>query len=339
MLPAEPLLQVWLEFAVCIVVIAVAGLRLIRYGDRIAALTGLSRSWVGLVLVATVTSLPELVTGLSAVALAGAPDIAVGDALGSCVFNLAILAVADVAHRRGPLYAQASSSHMLAAGLGVSLCAAVALALMLSREGAVPVIGHISLASVLLLILYAGSMRLLFVAEQRSEAHAAVTPEPGTMTLKQALMGYSMASVVIVAMGIWLPHLGVEIARMMGWSSSFVGTLFVAMATSLPELATTWGAIRIGAVDLAFGNLLGSNLFDVLILVLDDVAYTPGPIWAVVAPVHAVSAVTAALMSAVVVVALASRPAQRVWRLASWVSIALLALYLFNATVQYLHGH
>lgn len=337
MLPAEPLLQVWLEFAVCIVVIAVAGLRLIRYGERIAALTGLSRSWVGLVLVATVTSLPEMVTGLSAVVLAAAPDIAVGDALGSCVFNLAILAVADVLHRRGPLYAQASSSHMLAAGLGVSLCAAVALALMLSREGAVPVIGHISLASVLLLILYAGSMRLLFVAEQRSGADC-VTPEPGTMTLKQALMGYSMASVVIVAMGIWLPHLGVQIARAMGWSSSFVGTLFVAMATSLPELATTWGAIRIGAVDLAFGNLLGSNLFDVLILVLDDVAYAPGPIWAVVAPVHAVSAVTAALMSAAVIVALASRPMQRVWRMASWVSIALLALYLFNAAVQYLHG-
>ena len=75
------------------------------------------------------------------------------------------------------------------------------------------------------------------------------------------------------------------------------------------------------------------------ILVLDDVAYTPGPIWSAVAPVHAVSAVMASLMSAVVIVALASRPAQRVWHLASWVSMALLALYLFNAVVQYLHGH
>ena len=54
---------------------------------------------------------------------------------------------------------------------------------------------------------------------------------------------------------------------------------------------------------------------------------------------HAVSAVMASLMSAAVIVALASRPAQRVWHLASWVSMALLALYLFNAVVQYLHGH
>lgn len=78
-------------------------MRLSRYGDAIATLTGLSRNWVGLILLATVTSLPELVTGLSAVTVAAAPDIAVGDALGSCVFNLAILAMIDVSYRQGAI--------------------------------------------------------------------------------------------------------------------------------------------------------------------------------------------------------------------------------------------
>lgn len=67
-------------------------------------------------------------------------------------------------------------------------------------------------------------------------------------------MGYALDSSVIVGSGIWLPPLGVERARIMGWSNSFVGTLFVAMATSVPELATTIAALRIGAVEVAIGR-------------------------------------------------------------------------------------
>lgn len=142
---------------------------------------------------------------------------------------------------------------------------------------------------------------------------------------------------VIVGAGIWLPLIGVELATVMDWSNSFVGTLFVAFATSVPELATTWGAVRIGAIDMAIGNLLGSNLFDVLILAIDDFAL-PGPIYADVSPAHAVSAITACLMSGAVIVALAYRPVSRVWHTASWASLALLALYLINAAIQFLHG-
>lgn len=83
----------WLQFLVCLVVIGIAGYRLCRFGDAIAEKSGLSRSWVGLALIATVTSLPELATGLSAVTIAGVPDIAVGDVLGSCVFTPMLPAV------------------------------------------------------------------------------------------------------------------------------------------------------------------------------------------------------------------------------------------------------
>jgi len=112
----------------------------------------------------------------------------------------------------------------------------------------------------------------------------------------------------------------------------------VAFATSVPELAPTWGAIRIGAIDMAIGNPLGSNLFDVLILTIDDFAYQQGPFFAHVSPVHAVSAISAGLMSGAVIVALVYRPVSRVWHIASWASISLLALYLLNAEIQFLHG-
>jgi cation:H+ antiporter len=332
----KPLYLIWLQFFLCAGLIGVAGFRLSKYGDAIAAHTGLSRNWIGLILLATVTSLPELVTGLSAVTLAAAPDIAVGDVLGSCVFNLGILAIVDVVYRKGSIYAQAGSGHIVSAGFGVVLLAGVALALLLSMLGMMPVVGHVSFASLVILGAYLVAMRTLYLAEQRNTNTLAA--ERPSISLKAALMGYGLASGVIVGAGIWLPMIGVELARVMGWSNSFVGTLFVAFATSVPEMATTLGAIRIGAIDMAIGNLLGSNLFDVLILVIDDFAYLPGSIYANVSPIHAVSAITACLMSGVVIVSFTYRPVSRVWRIASWASLLLLTLYLFNAVVQFLHS-
>lgn len=332
-MPMNPTLLVWLQFTLCVVLIGVAGVRLCRYGDAIAAHTGLSRNWVGLILLATVTSLPELVTGLSAVTVADAPDIAVGDVLGSCVFNLVILAMVDVLYRPGTIYAQVSSGHLVSAGFCVILLASVGLALMLSAQGLLPALGHLSAASVLIFGVYLVAMRALYLTEQRNTGLTGVL-QPD-MSLQAALRGYGLASAVIVGAGLWLPVVGVALAGAMGWSNSFVGTLFVAFATSVPELATTWGAIRMGAPDMAFGNLLGSNLFDVLILAIDDLAYVKGPIFSYVTPAHTVSAITGCLMSGVVVVALAYRPASRAGHTASWGSLVLVAVYLLNVFLQF----
>jgi cation:H+ antiporter len=87
---------VWLQLGACAALIAVAGTKLSRYADVIADKTGLSGNWIGLILLATVTSLPELATGISSVTIADAPNIAVGDILGSCVFNLAILVMTGI---------------------------------------------------------------------------------------------------------------------------------------------------------------------------------------------------------------------------------------------------
>lgn len=329
----SPMLLIWLQFAICVALIGTAGVRLIRYGDAIATLTGMSRNWVGLILVATVTSLPELATGLSAVTIASAPDIAVGDVLGSCVFNLAILALVDVAYRKEPVYAVASARHILSAGFGVILLATAAIVLLLTAQGRMPSIGHVSWGSLVIVTLYLWAMRTIYLAEQRHGASG--DTEVPAMSLKTALTGYSLSAAVIVGAGIWLPLIGVRLAEMMGWSNTFVGTLFVAVATSVPELATTLAAIRIGAIDMAIGNLLGSNLFDVLILVFDDFAYAAGPLYAQVSTMHILSALSACVMSGAVVVALAYRPVSRVWHIGSWASIALLAMYLLNTMIQY----
>ena len=100
----------------------------------------------------------------------------------------------------------------------------------------------------------------------------------------------------------------------------------------------TISALRIGALDMAIANLLGSNLFDILILALDDLAYRRGPLLAHVSPMHAVTATSALIMTGLAVTGLLYRPAGRVLRTVGWISLGLFAVYLLNTSVLYLHG-
>src|SRR3972149_3233117 len=96
----------WLGFIACTSVIVYSGTRLSKYGDIIAEKTGLGRTWAGVVLMPSVTSLPELVTGISSVTCADVPDIAVGDILGACVLNMLTLSLLDVIYRPMPIAAK-----------------------------------------------------------------------------------------------------------------------------------------------------------------------------------------------------------------------------------------
>jgi cation:H+ antiporter len=179
----------------------------------------------------------------------------------------------------------------------------------------------------------------VFVYE-RGHPVASATPvaAAGDPQLSQVLTRFAMAGAVVVGAGLWLPFVAVDLAAAMGWSRSFVGTLFVAFATSVPELAVTVSAVRLGALDLAIGNLLGSNLFNVAIIAIDDLFYTKGPLLAHVSPVHAMTAGSAVIMTGLAVVGLFYRPTDRVFRAVGWISLSLFAVYLLNAYVLYLHG-
>jgi cation:H+ antiporter len=335
-----PVVSAWLQFGLCTVLIGFAGSKLSRYGDVIADKTGLSGTWVGLVLLASVTSLPELVTGVSAVTVADTPDIALGDVLGSCVFNLVILAILDFLRREESVYTRASQGHILAAGFGVVLIGFVGFNVLLADRTNEFAIGHVGIYTPLIVILYAVAIRTVFRYERAQMA--AYTEERAErypdISLRQAVRRYVLAALVVVGAGIWLPFIGGQIARVMEWEATFVGTLFVAFATSVPEMVVTISAMRMGAIDMAISNLLGSNLFDILIVAVDDVFFTRGPILAHVSPVHAVSAMSAMMMTGIVIVGLLYRPKTRLFRAAGWASLLLLGIYLLNASVLYLHG-
>ncbi len=329
----------WLSFLAAGLVIAVAGPALTRYGDIIARLTGLSRSWIGLVLVAAATSLPELFTGISAVAAADAPNIAVGDALGSCVFNLVMLVLLDELSRSEPMYRRIDQGHILTAGFGVILIGSAGAFLLLSHSALDVQLFHVSGYTPFIIVLYFVAMRAAFVYERRMRPPPEIVRLQSGVSMGRAVLGYGIAAAIVAAAGTGLPFIGQNIATTMGWKTTFVGTLLIAAATSVPELVVTISALRLGAVDMAIGSLLGSNLFDILILAFDDIAYRKGPLLGAVAPTNAITAFAAAIMSGIFIVAMLYKPETRLRGTVSWVSLSLLVIYLFSAYAAYLLGH
>jgi len=332
---------IWLKLMLCLSVIGYAGYFLSRYGDIIAEKSGISASWIGLILLSTATSLPELVTGISSVTFASAPDIAVGDVLGSTVFNLVILVMLDAMYRRETLYSRAAQGHILSASLGTLLIAFAGFSLLLDQAKMSPALGHVGLYSPFILLVYLVAMRAVYSYEHRTlseytEVSAERYPD---VTLRSAVKGYASAAMAVMVAGSWLPFVASDISNMMGWGQSFVGTMLVAGVTSAPEVAVTISALRIGALDMAIANLLGSNLFDIIILAVDDLFYTKGPLLAHVDASHALTAFTAVMMSALVAVGLTLRPQGRAVLGLTWVSLGLFMLYVLNSWMIFEHAH
>lgn len=322
-----------LQFALCAALIARAGFVLSRSVDRLARHHGWGRGWAGLALLATVTSLPELASGVSAVTWVDAPNLAVGDVLGSCMFNLLFLVVVDAVQARQPIYRDASSTHLLSAGFGVVMLGFVAMSLLLAPHA--PRLFHLGLYSPAMLALYLFALASVNRFERRNgAANARGAGEP--IDARREWRAFALAAGVVLVAGAWLPEVADRLAQLTGLSRSFVGTLWLAFVTSLPEIAVTLAALRLGALDLAIANLLGSNLFNIAVLAVDDVAYLRGPLLTDVAPVHAGTAVSAMAMTGLVIIGLVLRPQGRVLRVTSWVSIGLVVAYVLNAALVYL---
>ena len=327
-----------LAFCLCAAAVGRAGYLLSASADALAHHHGWSRGWVGLALLATVTSLPELATGISAVTLIDAPNLGVGNALGACLFNLGYLVVVDLLQREQPMYRHASPSHLLSAAFGVVMLGFVAMTLLVAPHA--PALLHLGLYSPVLLGLYLVALRNLLRQDRaaRPALPTVPTPKASAVDIRPVWRRFLLAAAVVVLAGAALSPLADRLAGLLGLSRSFVGTVLLALVSSLPELAVTLAALRLRALDMAIGNLLGSNLFNIAILAIDDLAYTRGPLLRDVATVHAGTAVAAMVMTGLVMVGLILRPQGRVLRLLGWVSIGLLGIWLLNATLVGLLG-
>ena len=318
------------RFVLAAIIVVLAGTQLARSGDVIAARTKLGVVWVGSVFLALATSLPEIVTDLSAVRM-GAPDLAVGDLFGSSMANMLILALVSLAPSGAELFRRATLDHVLYASLAIMLTAIATVGLILRPP--VTVLG-IGLTSWFLLAVYAIASRAAFlhstVAQSATEvvemsgsvqvgsAASAIdhvtddttttTEAPKTaMSLQRAVVLFVGAALVIVLAAPQFAKAADGIAIATGVGTTFVGTWLVGLSTSLPELVTSFAAVRLRAYDMAVGNLFGSNAVNMALFALLDLAHPGPPILSIADPAHAVSALVAIVLMTIAAATLVHR--------------------------------
>jgi cation:H+ antiporter len=324
---------VWLKLIICVLVIFFAGQKVAKQGDIIAEKTGFGRVWMGVIAIALITSLPELFAGISAVTIVKQPDLTVGNLLGANAFNLFNLALLDLFSKRQSIFLGASPSHRITAWYSLLVLAAVMASIALALTGHTLALGWIGWYTPVIFVLYAFSVRQIFHYEKNLDKEVEPELYAHVENYRNVVIWFIINSLFIVGAGIWLAVIGDEIAAATGWGETFVGTLFLAFTTTLPEITVSFTALRIGAVDMAIANMIGSNLFNLSILGITDLFYTKGPVLADVTPGALATAGIVAAMTLALIAGVQRRP-YRKFRL-SWLNMTLVVLFLLGAYLSF----
>ncbi len=273
--------MIWLEFIFYAALIVFAATQLAKYGDVLAVRTRLGGMIVGLILLAGATSLPEVLTTINSI-YQGVPNLAAGNLLGSNMVNMLMLAVLDLASRNQRLLRSAALKHALSGSLAMFMIGLVVFFILADVQFQV---GWIGVDSMFLMGAYVAAVYLL----QKDSAAAAISQAeqdlpPGFPSLRRGVIGFGAASLGLVVLTPLLVSSSARISEITGLGTTFVGTSLVALVTSLPELVTTLAALKIGASDMAIGNLFGSNLFNMFALGFADLFYFQGRFLSVIDP-------------------------------------------------------
>ncbi|WP_145372119.1 sodium:calcium antiporter [Maioricimonas rarisocia] len=267
------------------------GTRLARLADGISARTGLSRVLAGALLLGVATSLPEIATTVTASLLGNAP-LAINNLFGGVAMQLAVLAVIDLWFvRKGPLTFFSPDPVLLLGGVLLILQVAVSIAAI--AAGDITIVGHIGAWPILLAIVYVASLYFMHgfsdrdtwtpanAPEQSGPEEREATESQGDEETRSALVLYGLfaANCVGVLIGGWAVSSSADaLSEQTGIGSGFIGATLVAVTTSLPEISTTAGAVRLGAYTMAISNIFGTNCLEVALLLPSDLAFSEGPV-------------------------------------------------------------
>lgn len=326
----------WLVFVISAAIVVVAAYKLAEYGDVIAVRTNLGGLVVGTIFLAAATSLPELVTSISAFNYE-APDLAAGNLFGSNMVNMLLLALIDLVHHRVPLIRRMAVTHTLTAVLASLMMLVSVLFLLADIDLS---IGWIGIDSVVVIGLYFGGVWLV-QQESRPPAGSSqiksVAVSDDFPSLKKGMTGFAIAATILVIVVPQMVRATTEIAEQTGLAESFLGTSMLSIVTSLPELLAALTAVRIGAVDLAVGNLFGSSVFNMLGLGVADLFYTDGRFLGAIDPSFALVGLLALLLTNMALLANLARIERRLLFI-EIDALAILVTYLIGMYLLFARG-
>lgn len=328
----------WLFFVANAAIIFVAGIRLTESTRIISNRLGFGIIWGGALLLPLATSLPELVTSWRS-AVINAPDLAMGNVLGSNLFNLVIIAFIDMGlGKKGALFNRAKTDHILSASLGLILVSFVSFSILVPFRLS---IGWLGIDSLLLLVIYLSGSLLISRNERKSYLLTGPGKETGAPPGKSsggfltAILTFLLAAFLIFAAGIKLTDTAETLARETGLGQTFVGSLFLAVSTSLPEVATTVAAVRLGMPDMALANIFGANSMNMLLLVVADIFYREAPLLAAVSGSHLVTVSFVVAITSISLFSLMYRSPRKVARM-GYGSLLILVGYIVAFIYLYL---
>ncbi|HEY5573542.1 MAG TPA: hypothetical protein VIK64_11055 [Anaerolineales bacterium] len=274
--------MVWLQFLFSAAIVVAAAIKLAQYGDVIAVRTKLSGMFIGTLLMAGATSLPELLAAINALAI-NAPNLAAGGMFGSSMFNMFILAILDLVNQQARILRRVAMNHALTASLANLLLGLIIFFVLADVDAGIGWVGYDSLV---IIIIYVAGVRFIQVQGGRPPSDLPAE-EAQIPSLRRAVVGFSVAAAVLVLITPALINSADQIAETTGLGTGFIGATLLAITTSLPELVATIAAVRIGAFDLAVGNLFGSNIFNMFAIGLTDVFYLKGQFISAIDPAFA----------------------------------------------------
>lgn len=326
---------IWIKFIVCTLLILFAGKKVAKCGDIIAEKSGLGGLWIGLLLLAVATSLPEIFTGVGSIIFVGDPNLTGGNIFGANSYNLLNITILDFLNREGPLLSMMSAGQLLTAWFSLVPLVIAGLGIFLSNAFSIPDIANISIFSILILISYFLLIRKIFIFEKRQKKTEITKIKYRDATLKNAILSYCISAFVIILAGIWLAYIGNDLAKALKLNSSFIGNLFLGFTTTLPEIVVSIAALRLGAKEMAVANLLGSNLFNVTIFFINDLLYRKEAIFATLSLSHLFTCFEVIAMTLVVILAMILKPKKKTALNLSWFTIILVVIFIIGAYINF----
>ncbi|HEY9149600.1 MAG TPA: sodium:calcium antiporter [Gammaproteobacteria bacterium] len=272
-------------FVVAAAVITVLGVRMSITADRLADVTGMGEAMMGGLFLAGATSLPDFAATLTA-AVDGYAELAISNIMGSMAVNLAFLGIGDMVYRKANLeHAAASSSNLTLAALLIILLSLPLIAMItppIFFWGIHPVTPVLLAGYVLGYYAVRGAHTRPMWTPRHTAQTVEDVPERGSETARSApglWAQFSLLAAGTAVSGWALMHAAKTIVLQTPLSETAVGALFTGVVTSMPELVTTIAAIRVGALTLAVGNILGTNCFNTTVIAVADIAYRDGSIY------------------------------------------------------------
>jgi cation:H+ antiporter len=358
----------WVTIAVlaaAAVAIGFAGTRLAGVANVLADRTGMGEVIAGALFVGGATSLPGIITSVST-AWQGHSGLAIGNALGGLTVQTAFLAVADLFYRRANLEHAAASTVGLAQG---ALLISMLTLPLLAANGPEWTLLGVHPATPLLFLGYGAGLRMLSAIhdkpmwspvmtsatqaeeiggeaaedrrnddQQGDRAQEGGDPTSGPYrdaSTRRLWLLFLLYAGITSASGYVVGEASITLVGRTGLSETAVGTVFTAMANSLPELVTAIAAVRVGAVGQAVGDVIGGNSFEVLFLAAADIAWRDGSLYHRFDADNSFTAAMALLMTGVLLLGMLRRERHGVAGI-GFESALVLLLYAVSVAVAFL---